>query len=68
MIASTSALSLFFRFCDVGIVTYHFFRPCRRLSFEFRAVSDLKRAGAPAWEEVGDLLPGQVLRFLELNQ
>jgi len=50
------------------VFTYHFIRPDGRLGLELGAVPDLQRAGAAAGEEVGDLLPGEVLGLLELDE
>jgi hypothetical protein len=49
-------------------VTYHFIRPDGGLCFELRAIPHLQSARATAWEEVGDLLPSEVLLFFEVDK
>lgn len=51
-----------------GWVTYHFVGPDGSLCLELRAVPHLECARAAAREEVGDLLPGEVLLFLEVDK
>jgi hypothetical protein len=48
--------------------SYHLVGPDGRLCLELRAVAHLQCTGAAAGEEVGDLLPGKVLLFLEVDE
>ena len=56
--------------CEMSIKTnesstYHIIVPQRSLRLELRAISDLQGACAATWEKLGDLLPGQILRFFQ---
>ena len=47
--------------------TYHLIRPNSRLGLQLRTVPNLQRSTAPAREKVCDLLPCQILLFLEIH-
>lgn len=48
--------------------THHFVCPDGRLCFELRAIPYLQRTRTAAGEKVGNLLPGEVLLFLEVDE
>lgn len=50
------------------VTTYHLIRPDRGLCFELCAIPHLQRARAASRKEVGDLLPSEVLLFLEVDK
>jgi hypothetical protein len=50
------------------VTTYHLIGPDGGLCFELRAVPHLQSARAAAREEVGDLLPGEILLFFEVDK
>lgn len=56
------------RLVAVHVGTYHIICPDCSLGLELGAIPDLERSRAASWEEVGNLLPGEVLGLFKFHQ